>query len=236
MSAAASHDGTTLAGALALQRVLALEGRDVLSRVELAASELDRFALAPALGERIASIREAVAELDAVLDKIERLADPLRRERPRGEARFDAVFGAIRERIAPALAARGIVLDGPGEGEASRAIAIPAPVLERLLLLWLRTVIQAFAGEEALDEGRSGALVFVLELDLHGDALDLSLRPQAPRWTNPLRIERAAQTELDVALAEWGARAEHVAEGNAAPRRLSLPLVASAGLVGRGDV
>lgn len=239
MSAAFTRDDTARTGALALQRVLALEGRDVLSRVELAASELDRFALAPALGERVAAIREAVAELDAVLDKIERLAEPRRSERPVGEARFDAVFAAIRARIAPALAARSIVLDGPVEGPvdggATRAIAMPTPVLERLLLVWLRTAIRAFTGDDGVDEGASAGVALALELDEQDDALALALRPRTSGWTRPLRVDRAARTELDVALAEWGARADLAAEGPAARMGLWLPLAAAVDPAGRAD-
>ena len=58
-----------------LTRALASESRSALARVELAASELARSGLAPAFGGRVATIRAAVTELDALLGKIDLLSD-----------------------------------------------------------------------------------------------------------------------------------------------------------------
>lgn len=212
--------GSVEAGALALQRVLALEGRDVLSRVELAASELDRFVLAPALAERIGAIREAVFELDTLLDKIERLAHPLRREQGAGQAGVLPVLAALRERIAPALAARGVVLEPMGDWP-TREVAVPAAVLERLLVLWLRTAIEALACDGSLEE--EGAIVLALEGVDRGDAIRLRLRPRTGLRRARFALERAAQVELDVALAEWQGIAVRGVEDDSEWLGLELP-------------
>lgn len=218
--------GSVEAGALALQRVLALEGRDVLSRVELAASELDRFALAPALAERIGAIREAVFELDTLLDKIERLAHPHRREQAAGQAGIATVLAALRERIAPALAARGVVLEASGSWP-TREVAVPAAVLERLLLLWLRTAIEALACDGALED--EPAIVLALEARDLGDTIGLRLRPQTGLRRARFSLERAAQVELDVALAEWQGHARRGVEEDSEWLGLELPACGRSG-------
>lgn len=212
--------GSVEAGALALQRVLALEGRDVLSRVELAASELARFALAPALSEQIGAIRDAVGELDTLLDKIERLANPVRPEQALGSARVESVFAAIRARIAPALAARGVLLEATGCWP-TREVALPAAVLERLVLLWLRTALLALACDDAV--GEEPSIVLAFEGRDRDDGVELRLGSRAGRRRARFEVERAAQVELDVALAEWRGLAVRGTEGDWEGLGLRLP-------------
>ncbi|MFO0687185.1 MAG: hypothetical protein U0900_00575 [Myxococcota bacterium] len=218
--------GTVEAGALALQRVLALEGRDVLSRVELAASALDRFELAPALAHQIDAIRAAVGELDTLLDKIERLSDPLRSERTAGEARLAPVLAALAVRLAPTLAARGVRLEATGAGPA-RAVAVPEAVLERLVLTWLRAGIAALAG--ATDGAEETPIVLELEGRDHEDAVELVLRVRGVGSDRRLALARADQVELDVALAEWRGRALRLDEGGGEALGLRLPACGRSG-------
>lgn len=217
--AQADRDGV-FAGALALQRVLALEGRNALARVELAASELDRLAVSPAIQDRITAIRDAVGELDGLLDKIERLADPARPASSDASTRPDAVLAPLLARLAPALSARGVAIAVEG-GLVSAPVAMPAAVLERLVLLWLRLAVAACG--ESIDggEGEPGVLRLSIReadpnvvLSLALDASSLALRPT---------LDRAEQVELDVALAEWRAIAQQGDAENVARWSLHLP-------------
>jgi len=207
------------AGALALQRVLALEGRNALSRVELAASELARLEASPAYRDRIVAIRDAVIELDGVLDKIERLSDP-QRGRAQGEGvRLEPIWEALAERVAPTLAARGVVLRwDSGWNEAP--LALTGPVLERLLLAALRVAVAALEGSAS-------------ETDLAPVGLSISCREQdcCLEWvasiasgTNDrqLRLERTSRIELEVALGEW--RAELIDETSGWPSGFGIRL------------
>lgn len=209
----------TTAGALALQRVLALEGRNALSRVELAASELSRFGLAPGALERIAAIRDAVGELDSLLDKIERLSDPARDARVAAGSRLEDAWCAVRRRIEAVLAARDIRIELEGE-LVEALVAVPRPVVERLLMLWIRTAVAAVDREGV---GGNGAEPLTLRLSsravaasrdgLHGGpdergegGVELVLRGRRRGQDLPLPVERAERVELEVALAEWQAR------------------------------
>jgi len=59
-----------------LTRILAIESRNALARVELAASELSRFESTPAAVDRISTIHQAVDQIDGLLEKIDLLASP----------------------------------------------------------------------------------------------------------------------------------------------------------------
>lgn len=220
MSASALMTGGVEAGALALQRVLAIEGRNALARVELAASELGRFEVSPAIQDRISAIREAVGELDSLLDKIERLADPLRREAPREQSSLRQVLVPLLQRIAPALTARNIAVE-PAGSWVETPLALPAPVLERLLLLWLRIAIASF--DEGEGELASGATRLTLESLEQPDSVELRLRFEAATGASGWRVERALRVELDVALAQWQAGARYEIGGDASRIGLSLP-------------
>lgn len=220
MSASALLAGGVEAGALALQRVLAIEGRNSLARVELAASELGRFDLSPAIQDRIGAIREAVGELDSLLDKIERLADPARRASPREQSSLVQVLVPLLQRIAPALTARNIAVEQTGSCPET-LLALPAPVLERLLLLWLRIAIASFA--EADGELASGATRLTLESLEQPDSLELRLGFEAATGATGWRVERGLRVELDVALAEWQGKARYEIGGDASRIALSLP-------------
>jgi len=212
MSAGAVRPGSIEAGALALQRVLALEGRDALSRVELAASELERFGLTPAIRERLAAIRDAVVELDSVLDRIERLADPLRGRAPEAPTRLADVLSPVATRLAPAFAARGLALVGEGAWS-EVAVALPPPALERLLIHGLRVAVASAPAEAFDDAGRLLTLRLDGALDERVDPpeLALSIEVLAGREPLALRVEPAARIELEVALVE--ARGRLVAAG-----------------------
>ena len=220
MSAPAPTSGGIEAGALALQRVLALEGRNALARVELAASELGRHELSPASQDRITAIREAVGELDGLLDKIERLADPARHESRGEQASLSQVLGPLLQRIAPALAARGIALEQAG-GSLEASLALSAPVLERLLLLWLRIAIASLDDEQ--DELAAGATRIVLESLEQSDTVELGLRLESAAGPVRWRIARVLRVELDIAVAEWQGGARYESEGDRSCIGLWLP-------------
>lgn len=218
MSAAPLRGDGTSEVALALQRVLALEGRNALARVELAASELSRFALVPGALERIVAIRDAVGELDALLDKIERLADPARGACTGAASTLVDAWSAVRSRVEPVLAARDIQLELAG-GLETMPLALPSEVLERLLLLTLRTAVAAIEREEAEVDGaaphalRMAARVAPSPAASQaargagdGAGVELELRAQRAGIGIRLPIERVERVELEVALAEWHGR------------------------------
>lgn len=226
MTRASTHAaGSVEAGALALQRVLALEGRNALARVELAASELERFEMTPAGVLRVDAIRDAVVELASLLDRIERLSDPQRS--PDRSARCDLarVWTSVSRRVGPALAVRGVTLvaevgaeaeteteaEAEGIAEAIGAdvrVALPENVLERVLLLWLRLGVAGLESEQALAD--SPPLALELVRSGAGDSLLVALVARrgegsaGDRVGVPLRIDAAGRLELDVVLAPWG--------------------------------
>lgn len=217
MSRAGEQVDRVEAGALALQRVLALEGRNALARVELAASELVQLEASPAARERLAAIRAAVDELDDVLDKIERLSDPLRDEPSGARSRLTPVWASLVERIAPVLAARGLALTAKGEW-ADPTLALPVSVLERLLLAFLRVVIAALEAEDAEEDGESSGLS--IECVDTPSAVLLFAVAEPARAHRRLELERADRVELEVALAQW--RSELVDETGGMPSRIGL--------------
>ena len=207
------------AGALALQRVLALEGRNALARVELAASELVRLEASPAYRDRITAIREAVAELESVLDKIERLSSP-RRGTVTGEGvRLESVWVPLAQRLAPALAARGIVLAWESGWDES-ALALTTPVLERLLLGALRMAVSAV--DEPGSEAELEPIVFWVDCRDAGACLEWVASVGGSTSERRLRIQPGPRVELEVALGEW--RAELVDESLASPSGVGIRL------------
>lgn len=183
-----------------LERLLASEGRNALSRVELAASELARGEWPPVFVERILSIREAVAELDGVFEKLERLARPAREGLGAEASEFASVWQAVSARVGPVLAVRGIRLVAVPAVSCS-CVAMPATALERILLLALRTLAAAW-GEEA--RGRAPTISIVPRMTECEAMLEIGLLVEGV-GTRPTseRVARGARLELDVALAEW---------------------------------
>ncbi|MEZ4290953.1 MAG: hypothetical protein R3E53_10665 [Myxococcota bacterium] len=188
--------GIELEGRNALARGLGVEGRNALARVALAASELDRFDVPPGARERVASIRDAVGELDGVLARLDRLngIPEIRVERHR--VPLDAVWLALCERLEAAIAARGLRL-GPLAGDGSLVVAMPRSALEALLCAAIRIVSGASSGSAAIvgaAEGRGDRL-----------RLELGATDDAGR-SRPLRLDRSDRAELELPLAEWGGR------------------------------
>jgi hypothetical protein len=204
----------------ALTRVLAIEGRNALARVELAASELSRFESPPAAQERIETIRCAVNEIDELLGKIDLLtAGPKPLRWP--EVEFVAVWERVLDRLAPALSARGMEITTHSGVEPIR-VAMPDSALERILCACLRVLLQAAAGES---DGVCSGSQADFEVEPRVDALRvrITVAPGA-HSRNDCEIERAARIELDVQLAEWGGWS-NVESGPDFDRiELSLPL------------
>jgi len=208
------------AGALALQRVLALEGRNALSRVALAASELEGRDSPPAVRERLDAIREAVDELDSVLDRIERLADP---ERGRGEGvrtRLAEVWPALAARLSPAFAARGLALASE-EPLVDAPLARSGAALERLLLVALRSAAAALESESP--EAPDAPIELVLASAEADEHVVLELRASCAGRDVPLQVPPAARVDLDVALAEVHARPLDATAIGAGGLAFSLP-------------
>jgi hypothetical protein len=207
------------AGALALQRVLALEGRNALARVELAASELVGLEASPAVRDRLAVIREGVDLLDGVLDKIERLADPRREDATTARTPLASVWTPLVERIAPALRARGIGIEATGAWREQR-VAVPAAVLERFLLAFVRIAIAALGAGDPEEAGRP--TVLSIECREEGDAVELFVGVVDARGERRFEVDRGERVELEVALAEW--RGELIDATAAFPSRIGLRL------------
>jgi hypothetical protein len=199
--------------------VLALEGRNALARVALAASELIQSELGPSARDRLAVIREAVDRLDGVLDKIERLSDPFRGDTTDARTSLAAVWPSLVERIRPTLNARGIVVEATGR-LSDRPIAMPAAGLERLLLSLLRVVLAARGSGEA--EGDAGPTVLSIECLEDEESIAFFVAAPDSRGAGRLEIDRGDRIELEVALAE--SRGELLDQTAAAPSRIGLRL------------
>jgi hypothetical protein len=178
-----------------LTQVLTLESRNALSRVELAASELVRLETNPASRERLAAIREAVGELDVLLEKLALLWAP----RIAGEARvvdLGALVDAVCGRIAPTLQARGISIERRSRVCRCR-LGITPVALERLLLCFLRLGVGAITGAERLR----------LETRMDGEGIGVLLCRTDERGGVLWRVADPAQRlELELQLAELGGR------------------------------
>jgi len=90
--------------AAAAARSVAL--RTPLARVQLAASRLEREAVTPAVARLVASISDAVAELDrGIADLLGVLVPPAQ---PVTDEDVAAALEVLRQRVAPSLCARGV--------------------------------------------------------------------------------------------------------------------------------
>lgn len=207
-----------------LTRALASESRSALARVELAASELARSGLAPALGGRVATIREAVTELDALLGKIDLLSD-LDRVPDRAAVDLARVARSVVQRLSPGLRARGVELvwEGGGSRDDGLAVGVPQPTVELLCLGLVRLVVGAVSpGAARLASAASPRNVRV-GAELRGD--DVCLVARCSTDGTPARFDRTARLELEVVLAEWagaflaGEDSESIEVGIALPAR-----------------
>jgi hypothetical protein len=216
---AASPEAAETGGALVLQRILALAGRNALARVELAASELDRLESSPAARERLGAIRSAVDELDGVLHEIERLASPPLDPVPAEGSPLARTWNRLVDRLAPTLDARGIGVERLGEGD-EPLVALPALVLERILLAFLRLAIVSL---ESDGEGASATPLELAVAERAGPQVrELRLTAirsgQSPRFD----LAPAERVELEVALAQW--RCGMIDETTQVPSRIGLRL------------
>ncbi|MFK7898864.1 MAG: hypothetical protein AB8G23_23745 [Myxococcota bacterium] len=179
----------------ALTRVLAIEGRNALARVELAASELSRFEATPAVRARIETIRSAADEIEGLFAKIDLLSTP-RSNQHWPALGVEGAFRSVERRIASTLSARNATLVWRNHEDAQAArLEIPGPTLERLLVALIRLGLNLSrgAGEFILDAVPSEELVSIT-LHLPGDS--------QRRVSNS--AARDARVDLDVQLAEWG--------------------------------
>lgn len=181
----------------ALTRVLAIEGRNALARVELAASELARFETPPSLRDRIDTIRSAVCEIDGLLGKIDRLsAGPPRSRGPAIEVA--RAWERVCRRLAASLATRGIVLEAMSlderSVEAGVRVTLPSAVLDRLLFALLRASVSGIDAPLRVRGlvARSAQHVWI-GLERSTDAT------AGVVWA----IDRASRVELEIQLAEW---------------------------------
>lgn len=182
-----------------LMNALALESRNALSRVELAASELGRGETRPRDQAMLATIHEAVEELDDHLGRIRALsldAFALVADVNPQTVLGDALSQAI-QRIDATLAARGVFLDvEPWTADTPR-VAIPEATLTRLFFAFLRL---------GLGLAERGDRVRVTAA-LSSGAPTLSWLNESSSAT-PLQWEELAARRLDVESqwAEWGGR------------------------------
>ena len=187
----------------ALTRLLAIESRNALARVELAASELGRFETTPSAADRLATIHHAVDQIDSLLAKIDILASP------RNASSWPAICVAdiwqrIRERLGSTLEARGIelILDLPPDGEGpgrSPRLEMPEPVLESIFYAGLRLVLASTDRDQRLCvewvPGTNELRVGLRLLHSVGD--------QGMTERRSLEVPRDDFLELEVQLAEW---------------------------------
>lgn len=139
----------------ALVRVLAEESRDALTRVSLAASELDRVGAGMLLGGRVDVIQESVAELESLLARIDRLTRPARVGTEAGASDLRTVFLRVWERVGASLRARGLELEFR-DAEGPAFVALSTPGLETLCTGLLRQIASAPEADRALVELHAG--------------------------------------------------------------------------------
>ena len=215
-----------------LTRVLAREGRSTLARVELAASELARFEVGPAIFDRLETIREAAREVDALLGKIDLLAGPRARE-VWPVVEVERIWRGVLTRLAPTFSARGIEVGLCALGRCAR-VALPEATLEAIFCAYVRLLLPLATREGRLDvvlmcESGAVRVSCAPELACGGDdVLGLSGRAESVddharlEDTASVEIDREAQVEFEVLLAEWGgALHERGAESLRRTRRFS---------------
>lgn len=191
----------------ALTRILAIESRNALARVELAASELSRFESTPAADDRISTIHQAVDQIDDLLAKIDLLASPAEQTHWT-PVDVGAVWQRIRSRLDPTLTARGIRFQPDGDsspaGMTNRVggpaatglwVEMPEAALESILFGLLRVVLGA--------TDRDQALRFELDQAPNGFCAALVVVSAANHRIR-FEIDREDGFELEVLLAEWG--------------------------------
>lgn len=136
LAAPGEHLAAGRPGRDSLTGVLAREGRNAVARVELVASELARLATAPAIAERLDTIRQAVAEVDGLLGKIELLAQPAV-DPPSLATAIDPVWRRVVGRLAAVLATRDLRLSPEPVGTPA-TVRLSDKGLEAVLLSALR--------------------------------------------------------------------------------------------------
>jgi hypothetical protein len=136
---------------------LVRELRTPLARIALAAEELAALARHPAQAELAARIEDALLVADASIERV--LA--LLREQKAASCEIDAAaeLARMRERVVPALAARGIEWPEPEAARESAGIRIDATRLRRGALCLLRIGARALAqgGWLRIDAASDGA-------------------------------------------------------------------------------
>lgn len=212
MRAATSDEGADARGALT--RALASETRNALARIELAASEIGRFAGARSLGLRVDTIHSAVAEIDGLLQKLD-VVSGLCADRPAAECRLHDVLRGVVARVVPVMRTRGLLLEWH-ESETpagTETVALSAAATESILFGLLGVVANACETPGLLELSvlREGAFVGLV-LSPPDGAMGVRLSSRA----------EALQLELDVELAEWAGRSEI----DLATRRLAVWLPA----------
>ncbi|GEM_PF-5363961 len=185
-----------------LTRALASESRNALARVELAASELSRSGLAPALAGRVSTIREAVEEIDGLLGKIDLLSDDVHVP-DRGAIDLASAARAVLDRVASGLGARGLDLEWvEPEGLGDRfAVCTPGPTVELLCLGLIRLLAGAVSPQAAGGVLDSASQSIRVEAVRRGD--DVCLIARCAGAKPSARFDRTARLELEVVLAEW---------------------------------
>lgn len=201
----------------ALTRVLAIEGRNALARVELAASELSRFEATPAVRARIETIRSAADEIEGLFAKIDLLSTP-RSEQHWPTVPVEHAFQQVEARIASTLRARNakVIWRARSEAEPAR-LEIPEATLERLLVALIRLGLNLSRGDGE----------FYLESEAEDELVSivLQLPPDSQRRVSNTAA-RDARVDLDVQLAEWGGLC--MLQDDVAGTRLVLSLPAEA--------
>ena len=225
----------------ALTRILAIESRNALARVELAASELSRFESTPAVADRVSTIHQAVHQIDSLLAKIDVLASPPI-ENHWTAVEVDGVWRKIRDRLDPTLMARGIrftedskaqpgsesgdefriaagELDVLDSDAPSHQVHMPEAALESILCALLRVVLAATERDQALrfdvDSASNG-----IRIGLTVVGSNSALCPEFP-------MERQDWFDLEVQLAEWGGTVDGTSSSaetlNSNPLQIFLP-------------
>ncbi len=160
----------------ALAAGLALDMRNPLARIELAASQLERAALTPAAREQVDSIADAVCELDRLIARSLAVLLP-RDPAPTGDVR--AELADLRARLRSSLGTRGVVWLEPGES--SRTVGGDPFLARQAALLLVR-----LASGLAVDGGR-----FALDASVEGEGFGLVLRVLSEADPEPAQLEPA---------------------------------------------
>jgi hypothetical protein len=190
----------------AFAAVLAIEMRAPLARVQLAASQLCREASTPSARQLAEGICDVVGDLDR---RIATLLGVLVPPTPTPAVELAPLLGALRRRLAPVLAARGVVWDASPEGETQGSGDPDACLTISLALLRTGTELAGPGAALALSLQREDDWLGVRLERRHGENPACFAAKEAWKEVRSLVLSRGGAFELgETGVTAWLRRPE----------------------------